>query len=260
LNFIIKYIYDCFHESRVNKKKRGDFTIWSSQNTIYLNSIFFSLSLFFSHLCFSSIFFQISIPSCNIIFIWDWASYFFSIYFLWGYISLMTRTTSLTRFTQVFFPFPDLFSQFYPSILSWFRIRLLDLFWFEFNDIIFVSWLRSRVSWVNLDWLELFFVSFFNIILNFNFIIQHYVYWKLNFIISFNILLWGHPSFLTRTRVDLDLDPSSRTFWTQNFNVKLRIVAMNVLVVYFYLLKEFKNKIKFLFIFLLFQINMFLIL
>ena len=183
MNFIIKYIYDCFHESRVNKK-REEIILYDPHNTLF-TWIIFSFPFFFPSMFFFC-FFQISIPSCNIIFIWDWASYFFQFTFyevmsvswpgprVWlGLLEFffLFLICCLTRFTRVFLPFPDLFSQFYPSILIWFRIRLLDLFWFEFNDIILVSWLRSWVSCVNLDWLKLFFCIVFNRILNFNFII-----------------------------------------------------------------------------------------
>jgi len=48
-----------FMNQKLTKKKKEDgiLVYISSQNTIYLNNIFFSISLFFPHLCFSSFYF-----------------------------------------------------------------------------------------------------------------------------------------------------------------------------------------------------------
>jgi len=48
-----------FMNQKLTKKKKyeGIAVYISSQNTIYLNIIFFSISLFFPHLCFSSFYF-----------------------------------------------------------------------------------------------------------------------------------------------------------------------------------------------------------
>jgi hypothetical protein len=53
-------MYDFFHESKVNQKKieEGILMYISSQNTIYLNNIFFSLSLFFFPSMFFFFFFK----------------------------------------------------------------------------------------------------------------------------------------------------------------------------------------------------------
>ena len=53
------------------------------------------------------------------------------------------------------------FSQFHLSILGWLRIRLCDLFWYTYYEVISISWLRSWVWQVERGWLESFLASFF---------------------------------------------------------------------------------------------------
>jgi hypothetical protein len=160
LNFIIKYIYDFFHESRVNKK-REEIILYDPHNTLFTWIIFSFPFLFFFRLCFSSIFFKFQFHLVILYLFGIELHIFFNLLFMrlcQSHDPDHEFDSVYSSFSLLFFIF---FYQFYPSILSWFRIRLLDLFWFEFNDIILISWLGSRVWWVNLSWLELFFCIFF---------------------------------------------------------------------------------------------------
>jgi hypothetical protein len=78
-NYYLNKILNCWALTKKKKLKEEAVLLYpSSQNTIQWNNIFFS----------------ISILSFNIRFIKDWTLYFFSIYFLWVYSSLMTQTVS----------------------------------------------------------------------------------------------------------------------------------------------------------------------
>lgn len=54
------------------------------------------------------------------------------------------------KLTQV--AFSGFFFQFHPFALSWLKIRLYNLFWFVFNEIIIVLQLGSRILHVNPGW------------------------------------------------------------------------------------------------------------
>jgi hypothetical protein len=85
--------------------------------------------------------------------------------------------------TRVFFIWQFLF-QFHYSTLGWLWIKLHDLFWFTFYEVISVLWLKSRVWLVNLVDL-----SFFSLIHNFfYFIFQHWIDYELGFMIYFGLL------------------------------------------------------------------------
>jgi hypothetical protein len=136
--------------------------MYISSKTLFTWIIFsFPFLCFFSHLCFSFSFFQISITSYNIRFIRDWASYCFSIYFLWGYVSFMTRTTSLTRFTRVFLSFPDFFLNF--ILQYWVDSKLDFLICFGLNSMRLSSSHDSGHEFGGLTCVDssYFFVSFF---------------------------------------------------------------------------------------------------
>jgi hypothetical protein len=93
----------------------------------------------------------------------------------------------------------------YPLILGWLRIELhnyfFNFFLQDYHDL--MTWVASFAS--QLGWLE-FFWSFFLIDYRFfNFIIQHWTDWKLNFIILFNLFLWSYLVLLTQVwQVNLD--------------------------------------------------------
>jgi len=83
------------------KKNKGVITIPSLYNNIiHYNSFFFQF-----------IFFLISIPSFNIVFIW--IEFFFSIYFLWGYLIFMDLNRKFNKLTW-------LIRVFFSHFLNWF--------------------------------------------------------------------------------------------------------------------------------------------
>jgi hypothetical protein len=91
-----------------------------------------------------------------------------------------------------FVSFFNWFFHFHLSKLIWLRIESHKLFQFGFYWVILVSWPGSRVWQVNFSYFFLFFlINFF-----FNFIIRHWVYYKLSFIICFDLhfieLSWSH--------------------------------------------------------------------
>jgi len=77
---------------------------------------------------------------------------------------LICGFNKLTLLTRCFFLFLiDVFfsSQFHLLILGWLGIRLRDLFWYTYYEVISIFWLRSWVWRVERGWLESFLVSFF---------------------------------------------------------------------------------------------------
>jgi hypothetical protein len=71
-----------------------------------------------------------------------------------------------------------IFFQFYPSILDWSRIKLYNLFWFVFYEVIPVSWLGwflvsflidlfliSSFGWLGIQLHNLFWFDFYRVIL-----------------------------------------------------------------------------------------------
>jgi hypothetical protein len=115
---------------------------------------------------------------------------------------LICGFNKLTLLTRCFFLFLiDVFfsSQFHLLILGWLGIRLRDLFWYTYYEVISIFWLRSWVWRVERGWLESFLVSFFFIFFFYNFIFYHWVDWELNFIICFNFsFLLGYLCFITQ--------------------------------------------------------------
>jgi hypothetical protein len=97
---------------------------------------------------------------------WELGYIIFFIYFLWGYHNLITRVTSLANWLEFLFLFlvDFFFKKNYHSMLGWLRIRLHNLFWFAFYEVILISWTESRVWLVNSSEFFCFFLmSTFNI-------------------------------------------------------------------------------------------------
>ena len=70
------------------------------------------------------------------------------------------------------------------------KSRLLhNLFWFIFYEVVSILWLRSYVLWLNSGRLKLFYCIFFRLIfLKKKINLQQWIYWKLGFIICFDLL------------------------------------------------------------------------
>jgi len=73
--------------------------------------------------------------------------YLFSIGLSQSY-NLSNMLSWLTWFFSQFFKL--IFFQSYPSILDWMRVRLYNLFQFEFYEVILFLWIKSRVCLVDL--------------------------------------------------------------------------------------------------------------
>jgi hypothetical protein len=69
--------------------------------------------------------------------------------------------------------------------LSKWRIKLFDLFYSLFYEVIVISWLWSRVWQFNPSWPDLFFYAFFLPIF-----FQHRVNWELSFMILLYFFYW----------------------------------------------------------------------
>jgi hypothetical protein len=52
------------------------------------------------------------------------------------------------------------FFKFHFSALGWLKIKLYNLFWFIFYEVILVLWSRSWIWWVNSVFLNWFFFNF----------------------------------------------------------------------------------------------------
>jgi hypothetical protein len=141
-----------------------------------------------------------------ILILWHWVDEELSfITFLFPFYEIITilwlesqvRLIDLGVFYSFFFV--DFF-QFYPSILDWSRIKLYNLFWFVFYEVIPVSWLGwflvsflidlfliSSFGWLGIQLHNLFWFDFYRVILiswfRFDRLTQvdstHFFYWIL---------------------------------------------------------------------------------
>jgi hypothetical protein len=92
-----------------------------------------------------------------------------------------------------------LFFQFNHSTSSWLGIRLHDLFWFVFYEVLLASWLESRVWRVNPADLSFFFKLFDWHFLYF--MIRHWFDCELGFMICFVLLSMRLSSLMLESRV-----------------------------------------------------------
>ena len=92
---------------------------------------------------------------------------------------LISSCIGQLRFVCYFFSL-IIFSQFYPLTFGWFGIKLHICFRFLWGYSVLLY--RSWVWLVNLSWF-----SFFELIFFFNFILQYWIDWELNFITYFNL-------------------------------------------------------------------------
>ena len=118
--------------------------------------------------------------------------------FLLVYHSLMILVASSRSCLKVFFiifQFNVYFFQFHPSILSWLRIGLYNLFHFALFKVIPALWLGLT---------QVVFYVFFLINFFFNFILQYWVDWKLGLIFFLIYFLWGYEGLITQVE-DLNI-------------------------------------------------------